>query len=246
MIRYASAQKLENKIRLVYSCRTQDDIPFFEELAELEKQNPNFQTNYVIGSGPTDRLKGMNVMVGRVDKASIRQLELPYSSGTFMICGPGIYIQAMRSLLKKNGAARASILSEAFSQGGRHQSESLFRWPANAYTLAAVSFVLSGFLIAATDLNRTLPAADLSNLAIQNPSSPQIDTNTQQPPVIKYVTTTKPAITPKPTTTPKPVVTAPVVIPTPVVAPTPVVTPAPKPTPTPTVTPVTRPRTRVS
>ncbi len=255
MVRYASHLGLKNKINLVYSCRTQNDIPFFEELLELEKTNPYLKVNYVISDGPVDRLHGLQVISGRVTSSNMDKLGLTDAKKIYMICGPAMYMRALHSLLLGKGIPKNNILTEAFSQGSRLQTDKLARWPFNAYMVTSISLIISGFFIMASDLYKTLPQLNKSDVATAtntNPNAttgnlidkinavgPQVDTNIKQPPVIKYTPTAQP----KPST-PK------VVTPTPVIVPPPpapvVVTPAPAPTPTPTVVPKTKPRSRAS
>lgn len=247
MIRYASNLGLKNKINLVYSCRTQNDIPFFEELVELEKRNPSLKVTYVISDGPTDKLRGLQVISGRVTSSNIDELGFSYDKQIYMICGPSVYMSALHSILVGKGVPKKNILTEAFSQGSKLQTDKLARWPFNAYMLTSISLIISGFFIMASDLYKTLPQLNKGNVASQvttspnatggnlidkiNALGPQVDTNIKQPPIIKYTST---ATLPKPST-PK------VVTPTPVV-----VTPAPVSTPKPTVVPKTKPRSRVS
>lgn len=233
MIRYASTLGLKNKINLVYSCRTQNDIPFLKELSELEKNNPFLKVVYVISDGPIDKLHGFQVISGRVTSSNIEKLGLINTNRAYMICGPSVYMSAIHSLLVSKGVQSKNILTEAFSQGSRLSASKMARWPFNAYMLTSVSLIISGFFIMASDLYKTLPQLNNGNVASQtNPSAnkttgnlvdkintipPQVDTNITQPPVIKY--------------TPKTIIPNPVVV---------------TPTPTPTVIPTTKPRSRVS
>lgn len=249
MMRYATDLQLENDIHLVYSCRSQDDIPFFEDLTKLQKRNPHIHITYVITHGDQDRLRGKQVIAGRIDGSNIDQLGISNATDEYMVCGPAPYIKAMRALLIYGGVSKDIILSEAFSQGSRRQTDTLSRWPFNAYALGGLSFLVSAFFIVATDLNKTLPTLEMNsesahpvttdNITVSpgditakvNSIAPQINTNTSQAPIIKYTNTQN---------TNEPVVTqrAPVVTPT--------VVPTPAPTPKKTVTPTVKPRTRVS
>ncbi|MFA6256891.1 MAG: FAD-dependent oxidoreductase [Candidatus Paceibacterota bacterium] len=250
MIRYASHLKLKNKLTLVYSCRTEDDISFLKELQGLEMSNPSLKVVYVISDGPVDRARaqGLKVISGRVDRSNIGKLGLSYQEQIYMICGPKGYMSAMHSLLKGSGAPKENILTEAFSQGSRLQSEKSTSWPFNMYALTGMSLLISGIFVMASDLAKTAPQAniessnsqtnsnpDLSSLSLLekiNALGPQVDTNISQPPIIKYKPSTVTTVS-----------NTPVIKPTPAPTPTPVVV---QPAPKPTVIPKTKPRTRVS
>ncbi|MCB9811977.1 hypothetical protein H6783_03625 [Candidatus Nomurabacteria bacterium] len=265
MMRYAADLSLPNKQHLIFSCRSQDDIPFFSELRELQQRNPNLRLTLVIAGGPTDKLAGLEVLTGRMDEAALRELRPDITAPTYMICGPSGYIAAMQNLLTRAGVPSGQIRSESFSQGRARRGSALMRWPLNAYALSGLSLIAAGAFVVGSDLSQTLPfiqddleqmttsASQLEGIAdnvLANIESipPQVDTDTTATPVEEHVTVTdtvtKPstATTKTVTTTPTPAVVTPT--PTPV-TPTPVVV-TPTPTPTPTTKTTARARTRTS
>src|SRR5665811_676119 len=133
MTRYATDLKLENRLHLIYSCRNQDDIAFFEVLKKLEHANPNLTVTYVIGAGETNKLIGLNTMVGMVDDQMIKKLGLNFKTQTFMTCGPPPYMKSIIGMLIHQGVPKNRILSEAFSQSSSHQTGKLISWPLNMY-----------------------------------------------------------------------------------------------------------------
>jgi len=248
MLRYANDLHLKNKIHLVYSCRNQEDIPFFEELTQLERDNPYLKITYTITDGVQDRLNGAHVISGRLNKSNFGELGIGGDSETYMICGPRLYMKAMKTLLTYNGVPKNRILSEAFSQGSGSQSEKLARWPGNAYVLAGLSLLISGIFVIAVDINKTLPVFDVSKTpdvqlmgntisadgnidAKINSLGPQVDTDLSPKNIIQYVTDeNQTVVNPAPTPVPTPI-------------PTPTVVKQSKPK---TVTPISRPKTKVS
>lgn len=256
MMRYAHALRLQNKMHLVYSCRSQNDIPYFAELVELLQHNPNLRITFTISEGSTERLKGLEVVVGRIDNSRFESLGFSYATQTYMMCGPSGFVHAMQGLLKAHGVPHNRIFNESFTQGTGHASSTLVSWPANAYALSGLSLIVAGFFVVGSDLVKTLPelqasyepdlvmpAENIAEFQTNTPKdiqaiTPQVDTNIKQEPVVENVVkvVTVPVETlpaPTPTPAPKPVV---------VQAPT----PAPSPTPTPTVTTKAKPKTRTS
>jgi len=246
MIRYATFLSLKNKINLIYSCRSQDDIAFYEELVSMTKQNSNLKITYVISKGPTDKLAGQNIISGRLTGENIDTLKLSYASQTFMICGPSVYISSMHSLLLEKKVPNKYILAEAFGQGSVFKTDEMISWPFNMYVMTGVALVLSTLFVTASDLYKILPGLNIqAQISTSSPLSlsnipPQISTDINQPPIIKI----KPGSTPVPVI-PTPVVPVVVTKPATVVATTTKVT-TPAPTPKKTVVPAVKPRTTVS
>lgn len=269
MIRYANDIRAENNIHLVYSCRSENDIPFLNELIKHENHNPNLLVSYVVSDGSTESLRDLRVLTGTLNESTMDKLGLAYEKKTYMVCGPPPYMTAVQNLLTERGVNRNNILSEAFSQSSSKQSSKLVYWPVNAYALTGLLFVIAAGLVVGVDLNKTLPKLQVQDFAIEDPMredsfvagdsivnanlssiEPQVDTDFTQEPIIKYIINEiieeeEESATPVPTTvvTPKPVV---VQKPTPVVVQKPAPAPAPKPKPTPVVVPKTPPRSTVS
>jgi len=51
MLRYATEASLPVNITLLYSCRSQDDIPFYDELLQLQRRNPNLRILFFVTGG---------------------------------------------------------------------------------------------------------------------------------------------------------------------------------------------------
>ena len=234
MMKYANDVKVKNRIHLVYSCRSQDDIPFREDLARLQKENPNLRVTYVIASGGAEKLQDEEVVKGRMDASNIGRLGLRYNNQVYMVCGPQPYMNAMRGLLLKNGVPKDRIMSEAFSQGSQKHTGKLISWPVNMYILSGVSLAVLAFFVTLSDLNKNLPDFSISSLAAEHEAQeannsaavPIEDISTLPPQVASSTSAASPATaaTPTPiTTVTSPVVTQPI-----------------------TVVPITRPRSRIS
>ena len=158
MVRYTAAVRSSSKLTLIYSCATQDDIPFFEELKSLQLQMPNFKVIFMIGHGPIDKLVYQVTGMGRITPELLDALwGGQYGSKTFFICGPPLFMNGMVKTLRGKGVDRVQILTEAFAQGSHRQS-SLFRsWPRSVYALGTAGFAVGSLAIMASDLIKTLP-----------------------------------------------------------------------------------------
>ena len=230
MMRYASQLNLENKIHLVYSCRDQSDIAFYEELNSLQQQDPNLSVTYVIGSGPVDRLASQTKIVGSLDLKMLSALGLSYSKQVYFSCGPPKYMEAVTDLLRHQGVSEDRILTEAFSQGSHKQTGKLVSWPFNMYALSGLALLTIGFYIVASDLYATLPKLRVDSASSLKASNskvlddqevgglePQVDTNINQKPVTvdggssntysnqQATTPSSTAVTPTPTVSSPPI-----------------------------------------
>ena len=260
MIRYATDVGAQSAIRLIYSCRSQDDIPFVDELRFLEAHNRHVNVTYVVEKGPVDKLRGARVVVGYVQNETVKRIShTSHADETYMLCGPPSYMDAVLTLLKRNGVPKRKILTEAFSQTTKNQSSALAYTTFQTYAFSGVLLLVIGGTIVASDLfgaipklnsqfaelsmtddGSSIPAAEMLNLTA---IPPQVETDiTSEPIVLSLATTTPVTPAPAPVLVPTP---APIPTPTPAPTQTETVTPTQTPTPTTTVAPK-RTRTRVS
>ncbi|MBW4062118.1 hypothetical protein HJC99_06105 [Candidatus Saccharibacteria bacterium] len=178
MLRYLSALRADNEVTLLYSCATQDDVPFAEELLSIQTEHPNLKVIFVVGKGPTDKLPQGQVATGFIapellDKVTAKN----YTDRRFFICGPPVFMKAMSGTLLKHGAPKANVLTEAFTQSSPKQTSILRSWPANAYVLGAIGLVFGTFVVMVGDLLRVLPPTTALK---PTKSSPYLITNARQ------------------------------------------------------------------
>jgi ferredoxin-NADP reductase len=179
MIRYATTIKLKIPIILLYSCQTQDDIPYLNELKDLERQNPYFKVAFFITSGELDKLKSTRVFSGRITEEFIDKItNNNYDSFTHFICGPTGFISAMQSTLINNDVSPDHLITEAFGQGV--VTEKSHKQPSHetrlVYGMVASLLIVMTVFITGLDLVRAVPKIS----ALQNPvtNSPANTTNT--------------------------------------------------------------------
>ncbi len=110
MIRYATDEKLDTKITLIYSNRSEYEIVFRKELEEMQEQNENLRVVYTV-TRPSEKWNGYR---GRIDKEMI-QKEIPdYIERVFYICGPPQMVEAMVAILKEMNVPDMQIKQEYF------------------------------------------------------------------------------------------------------------------------------------
>lgn len=193
MMRYVAALQSNNEVTLLYSCASQDDIPFKDELLTLQEGRPNLNVIFVVASGPIDSLPAAQVTSGRIDASLLdRASGKDYQQQRFFICGPPPFMKATVNVLTKQGASSSNILTEAFTQSSPKQTSILRSWPANVYALAFVGLLLGGFAITMSDLLKSLPP-----VTVHKPTkmAPYLITNARQQQLDQLVN----AIPPSPT-----------------------------------------------
>ncbi len=163
MVRYARKVGASNKITLVYSCRSQYDLPFMGDLKILQAQNPNFRVVYVIGDGPATSLAGQAVVSGQITKEVFDPIIANNPTvKTYYICGPPQFMKGIMKTLSSLGVPRNAMLTEAFSQGPNRQTGKIRSWPENMYILGAAGVVLGSFAVMISDLLKTLPPSSVA------------------------------------------------------------------------------------
>lgn len=160
MIRFATVTSKSQKITLIYSNQSQTDVPFAEELQQLEKQNPNLTVIFVIGSGPTTNFRSRFVPHGRVTpqvlEAAVSGI---FDNKSYYVCGPPLFMNAMVKTLLTKGAKEDRVMTEAFSQGSKQKTDKLRIFPLNIYILGSLGVLMSSFIVMILDLLKTLPPA---------------------------------------------------------------------------------------
>ncbi len=178
MIQYATNNKLKNDITLIYNCKDQNDMPFVEQLIEIEKYNPHFKTIFTISDGPVNRFKDYNVISGRITANIIdTAIKKSYNNKTFFICGPSAFMDAMTDILFDQGVSEEKVITETFNQGSKHKLGVTQSWPRKVYTFGAVGVILATATIMVTDLLTNLPVYSLFNFSNQEDSN---STNSRQ------------------------------------------------------------------
>jgi ferredoxin-NADP reductase len=178
MIQYATNNKLTNEITLIYSCNDQNDVPFVEQLIDIEKRNPYFKIIFAISSGPTNRFANYDVVKGRITSEVISDaVNETFGDKTFFVCGPIAFMNAMTDILYENGVSEDRVMTEAFGHGPSSKKTKTQNWPRKVYMFGAVGLALSMVTVMISDLIKSLPSsASSSPSTVTTPSS----TNSRQ------------------------------------------------------------------
>lgn len=108
----ATQQKLERDIVLLYGNRSSDDIPFRQELDDMQRDNPHLRVVHTLDQASED----WTGRVGFINRDMIAQELSDYAQRTFFVCGPPKMVEVMTAMLKKDlNIPDQNIIIESFS-----------------------------------------------------------------------------------------------------------------------------------
>jgi ferredoxin-NADP reductase len=111
MLRYIAEERLPHRVTLVYSCRDQDSAAFLDELAVIERQNPNVRLVLTMTEDPAWQGE-----TRRIDADLLKDhLDADLDSYTYLIAGPPAMVEAMEQTLHDAGVPEGHIRSDRFS-----------------------------------------------------------------------------------------------------------------------------------
>lgn len=163
MMRYATKLELMNQLHLVFSVRSQDDIPYFDELKRIALENKFCQITLVVDSGPTNKItEPFNIEQGRInDNILLKAGGSHPERASYFICGPPPFMKAVVKTLRAKDIPEDHIVTEAFSQGPHRQSGRSRAWPANVYAMSALGLAVSTILVLTKDMLKSIPQSIL-------------------------------------------------------------------------------------
>jgi ferredoxin-NADP reductase len=188
MLRYANEMQSSLPITLLYSNQSEQDIPFFSELTELEKKNSNFNAAYFTTNGDASKLAHVRSLNGRINEERLLNLTNGnFNKFTYFVCGPVGFTSKMKQILIDNKTDPARIISEDFSPSSQVEgitSGSRFSINKLTYGLSAAALVIAVGIFMSIDLVRIVPKLVSAN-------SPKTSTtNSQSLPSSGSATTT--------------------------------------------------------
>jgi len=100
MLRQSLARGSGRRIILIYSCRTLQVMPYFDELQELARQHPNFKCVITFTGYAPD---GWTGETGRIGQKLIAKHVADPKTAEFMACGTNEFVKDMYESLAKLG-----------------------------------------------------------------------------------------------------------------------------------------------
>jgi ferredoxin-NADP reductase len=113
IVKYATDKKLPNKITLLYSNKTPEDIVYKHEWEEYEERNANFIIVHTI-TQPSESKPEWKGRVGRIDANLIREQIKNPEKAQYYVCGPPSLVTDLTSVLTGMGISGTQIRTENF------------------------------------------------------------------------------------------------------------------------------------
>jgi ferredoxin-NADP reductase len=137
MLRYIEDRALDVPVTLIYCVRTSQDIIFQREITRLSRSLARFR-HFISLSAPDVGWKGNK---GRLNKELLLKRVPEFHVPTFLVCGPGLFMQQVCELLKEQGVSADRIKQESF--GGKPALA--IADPSGDSSVPFVEFLRSGF-----------------------------------------------------------------------------------------------------
>ena len=116
MLRHRAGMKRPGPARLLYSARTFEDIIYYAELEQLQKEKDGLKVFYTLTRSQPAGWKGY---ARRIDRKMLNEviqpLEKPFQA---FICGPTLLVEAAATELAGLGIPAANIRTERFGPSG--------------------------------------------------------------------------------------------------------------------------------
>ncbi|MDP3765579.1 MAG: oxidoreductase, partial [Nanoarchaeota archaeon] len=114
IIRYCTAKKLQNKLKLIYSVKTPSDIVYYEEIKKTKGQNPNFSYTITL----TRPLPGHNWAgkTGRVGVAFLKEAISNVEDSLYFLCGPMDFVKSIIGMLEIIGVKKEQIRTDVWGR----------------------------------------------------------------------------------------------------------------------------------
>jgi len=177
ILRHATESGDATPTTLVFASRNNQDIPFRDELLNLQRQNPHLQIVFVVSEGKND--PASNTLVGKINERLLRKVTgdniVDYD---FYLCGPPEFTRSMQNILFASGADEEQIITESFSQSSK------FSWNPLQMSATSLTYALTGLVLLAgvgsvmvLDLIRYVPKVT----AASKSAAPASSSTTNQP-----------------------------------------------------------------
>ena len=114
LIRYCNDKKLPNKVSLIYSVKTPQDIVYNDELKQIKEQNPNFNYNVTITRPQPEQ--NWNGRTGRIDSDLLKENIDNAENSLYYLCGPLEFVKSNITMLENLGAKKEQIKTDIWGE----------------------------------------------------------------------------------------------------------------------------------
>lgn len=112
MAEYMMDTRSPRQARLLFSNKDESEIVFRDELALIERANPNFRVTHTLTREPAE--SGWAGHRGRIDRALIEKVASGLDTPTWYVCGKPEMVRGTIEILEAMGVPRERMLYELF------------------------------------------------------------------------------------------------------------------------------------
>jgi len=169
MLRHAKTADADRSVTFLLSARTEADLPFRRDLAEIERLHPRARIVVALTRAGGDPSR----FPGRIDESLVRSIAPDAADSVACVCGPLPMIASMKELLARVGVPAERIHAEAFEAAVAWASrEAIARAGARGFAPpspepAEVLFARSGRIASLAPSETLLDAAERAGVAIE-------------------------------------------------------------------------------
>ncbi|MBI2670918.1 FAD-dependent oxidoreductase [Candidatus Woesearchaeota archaeon] len=109
IIRHVKERNLKNKITLIYSCKTKNDIIYHNEIKNIKNHLKNF--DFYITLTQDNEWNGLK---GRVDFDMLKSIIDDFDNKLFYICGPPLMVLDISKMIQSLGVEKEKIKIEGY------------------------------------------------------------------------------------------------------------------------------------
>ena len=114
LIRYCKDKNLPNKVNLIYSVKTPEEIVYNDELKQIKEKNQNF--NYTITITRPQPEQNWSGKTGRIDLELIKQNIDNVENSIYYLCGPLEFVKSSIAMLESLGATKEQIKTDVWGE----------------------------------------------------------------------------------------------------------------------------------
>lgn len=114
IIRYCTDKKLGNKIKLLYSVRTPEEIIYKNEFEKIKNENENF--DYIVTITRPKPEHDWHGMTGHLNEDILKRNINSVNEHIYFICGSNDFAKAMITILEKLGAKKEQIKTDIWGE----------------------------------------------------------------------------------------------------------------------------------
>lgn len=107
--KYCTDTKLATNIVLLYGCRNENELTFYNELNAMQKQNSNLKVFFVLSQVSSN----WNGLSGTINADLIKNKIIDFQDRVFFACGPPGMIVAMKTVISELGLPNTQLKLES-------------------------------------------------------------------------------------------------------------------------------------